>query len=109
MKLLFALIVSALALAAQSHSVTLNWADTLNPAGTTYTVYRASGPCSGSSTFSSLASGIAVKTYLDSGVAVGQYCYQVTATQNTVESDPSNQALAKVKPNAPTQLTLTVQ
>lgn len=107
---LFALLLAVM-VAAQTpqHSVTLNWTDTANPSGTTYTVYRAVGLCSGTPTFSKLATAVTVKTYQDSTVQPGNYCYQVTATANSVESAPSNTALAPVPSFAPSQLTITVQ
>jgi fibronectin type 3 domain-containing protein len=97
-------------LAAQTtHSVSLTWQDTLNPSGTTYSVYRATGLCSGTPTFSKIATALTVKTYQDTTVQPGNYCYQVTATANAVESAPSNTALAPVPSFAPAQLSITVQ
>jgi hypothetical protein len=47
MKRLLSLIVCfSMALLAQSHSVTLTWADS-NPSGTSWSVYRATGVCGG--------------------------------------------------------------
>lgn len=91
------------------HSVTLNWEDTLNPSGTTYSVYRATGLCSGTPAFNKLASAVAVKTYVDLTVNPGNYCYYVTASYNGVESGPSNSALAPVPSWAPTKLSVTVK
>jgi hypothetical protein len=102
----------ALSLAAQApRSVTLTWTDTQNPAGTTYSVYRATGSCSGTPVFSPvpLVSGVATKTYQDTTVTVGIYCYRVTATQNAIESGPSPTAGASVGPFPPTQVQATVQ
>ena len=93
----------------QQHSVTLTWQDTANPSGTTYTVYRATGLCSGTPTFSKLATAVSAKTYLDTTVQPGNYCYQVTATANSVESAPSNSSLAPVPSFAPQQLVVSVQ
>jgi len=93
-----------------SHSVTLAWQDTLNPAGaTTYSVYRAPGLCSGTPTFAKLATALTVLTYQDSTVTPGNYCYQVTATVGGMESSPSNTAGAPVPSFAPAQLTVTVK
>lgn len=92
-----------------THSVTATWQDTQNPAGTTYSVYRAQGLCSGTPTFAKLATGVATKTYTDSTVTPGNYCYQVTATAGGVESAPSNSSLASVPSFSPTSLALTVQ
>jgi hypothetical protein len=109
-KLILAVLLFALPLAAQTtHKVTLAWVDGLNPAGVTYTVYRATGLCSGTPTFSTLATGVTVLTYTDATVTPGNYCYQVTATVNGVQSAPSNSVLAPVPAFAPTALTFTVQ
>lgn len=92
-----------------THSATLAWSDTLNPAGTTYNVYRATGLCSGSPVFSKIVSAITVKTYQDTTVTPGNYCYQVTATLNGSESGPSNSASASVPAFAPSALNVTIQ
>lgn len=92
-----------------THSVTLNWTDTLNPAGTTYSVYRAVGLCSGTPTFAKLALAVTVKTYQDTTVTPGNYCYAVTATANGMESAQSNTALAPVPSFPPAGLTVVVQ
>src|SRR5574337_1472862 len=78
------------------HSATLTWTDTQNPTGTTYSVYRATGLCSGTPTFNKIASAVAVLTYVDTTVQPGNYCYEVTATFNGMESTPSNTASAPV-------------
>lgn len=103
------LLVLAPTLAQTTHSVTLNWQDTLNPAGTTYSVYRAQGLCSGTPTFSKIASAVTGKTYKDETVTPGNYCYQVTATANGMESAASNSALAPVPSFPPQQLSIQVQ
>ena len=92
-----------------THKVTLTWADTLNPSGTTYTVLRATGLCSGTPSFATLASGITVLTYVDSTVTPGNYCYQVEASVGGVLSGPSNSAVAPIPAFAPTAFALTVQ
>jgi hypothetical protein len=107
-KLLLLLIAWPLA-AQTTHSVTLAWVDTLNPSGTTYSVYRAPGLCSGSPVFAKLATAVTVLTYLDSTVTPGSYCYQVTATAAGVESAPSPTAAAAVPSFPPTQLETTVK
>lgn len=104
----FIITVAALAQGA-THSATLTWVDSSNPAGTTYSVYRATGLCSGSPTFSKLATALTAKTYLDTTVTPGNFCFQVTATFNGVESAPSPQAPASVPAFAPTNLQVTVQ
>lgn len=106
---LLVLILTCSLIGQTTHSVTLSWTDTLNPTGTTYNVYRATGLCSGTPTFSKLATAISAKTYQDTTVTPGNYCYQVTATYNSVESAPSNSALAPVPSFAPTQLIVVVQ
>jgi hypothetical protein len=92
-----------------THSATLNWVDDKNPQGTTYSVYRATGLCSGSPVFSKIATAVAGKTYTDATVTPGNYCYQVTATFQGMESAPSNSAAAAVPSFAPSGLVVTVQ
>lgn len=91
------------------HSATLVWVDTQNPSGTTYSVYRASGLCSGSPVFSKLATAVTDKTYVDSTVQPGNYCYQATATFNGVESGPSNTSSGAVPAFSPIGLQVTVR
>lgn len=100
---------AALAQAAGTHTVTLTWQDSQNPAGTTYSIYRATGLCSGTPTFSKIASAVNALTYQDASVTPGNYCYAATATVNGMESSQSNQALAPVPSFAPTSLSITVQ
>ena len=103
------LLIAALGVAQGSHSATLSWQDTQNPSGTTYSVYRATGLCSGTPTFSKIASALTAKTYQDTTVQPGNYCYEVTATFNGMESAPSNTALAPVPSFPPSALSVTVQ
>jgi uncharacterized protein (DUF2141 family) len=110
--LLFAVPLLAPSAQAQTatHKVTLTWTDALNPAGsTTYTVYRATGLCSGTPTFSKLATGVATLTFADSTVTPGNYCFAVSATVAGVESALSVSALATVPAFMPTALQVTVQ
>lgn len=108
MRYVLALLATSL-FAQTTHSVTLTWTDTLNPAGTTYSVYRATGLCSGTPAFSKIASALTVKTYLDTTVIAGNYCYTATATAGGMESAPSNTSLAPVPSFPPAQLSVTVQ
>lgn len=91
------------------HTVTLNWLDAANPSGATYNVYRATGLCSGTPVFSKLATAVAVKTFVDSTVTPGNYCYVTTASIGGAESGNSNNAPASVLPFPPTGLNVTVQ
>ena len=93
-----------------THNVTLTWTDTLNPAtGTTYSVYRATGLCSGTPTFSKIATALTAKTYSDTTVTPGPYCFAVTASFNGVESAMSNTVQPNVPAFVPTGLAYTVQ
>lgn len=92
------------------HSVTLTWVDTRNPTGTTYTAWRTPGLCSGGNlTFAKIATGITQKTYLDTPVAPGNYCYQITALFSNMESAPSPTAAAVVPSFPPTNLSAVAQ
>ena len=107
--LLFGLAASSFA-AAQTHSATLNWQDPSNPStGTSYNIKRAVGLCSGTPTFSSLATAVTGLTYTDNTVTPGNYCYEITATFSGAEGPPSNSAPASVLPFAPVNLSVTVQ
>jgi hypothetical protein len=92
------LLLSTWLLAQATHTVTLTWVDANNPTGTTYNVKRATGTCSGTPTFSTIASAVAVKTFTDSTVTIGNYCYIVTAVFSSIESAPSNSVNPVVGP-----------
>jgi len=109
MKLFLLAFWASVLMAQTQHSVTVSWTDVLNPAGTTYSVYRATGLCSGTPTFSKIASALTVKTYLDSTVIPGNYCYAATASVNGMESAQSNTAGVAVPSFPPTALTVVVQ
>src|SRR4029077_7807370 len=96
------LLLSTWLLAQATHTVTLTWVDASNPVGTTYNVKRATGTCSGTPAFSTIASAVAVKTYTDSTVGVGNWCYIVTAVFSGIESQPSNSVNPVVGPFAVT-------
>lgn len=104
---LLLLSMSAFAQAA-THSVTLSWVDASNPAGTTYNVYRATGLCGGTPTFSKLASALTVKTFADTTIVPGNFCYQVTAVVTAIEGPPSNTINPQVQPFS-VQLSFTQQ
>ena len=90
MRLLAALFLfTGLAIAqATAHSVTLTWTDGVNPAGTTYNVYRASGQCAVNAVFTRLATALTVLTFTDSTPTQGVWCYMETAVINGSESQP---------------------
>ena len=93
-----------------THSATLSWnAPTDATSATTYSVYRAVGPCTPTPTLTKLASGIVPRTYVDTAVSPGPYCYAVTAVAGGAESVYSNLAAANVPSFAPTTLTIIVQ
>jgi hypothetical protein len=93
-----------------THSVTLNWnAPSDATAGTTYSVYRAPGPCTGTPVMAKIVSAIVPRTYVDTTVAPGPYCYAVTAVAGGAESVYSNLAPAVVPSFAPSSLTIIVQ
>lgn len=103
LKSLAILAASAATLFAQTHSATLIWSDTANPAGTTYNAYRLNGTCpsippTNTSGFTKLnTSPVTPKTYADTTVVGGAtYCYVVTAANATSESGPSAPAQAPI-------------
>jgi hypothetical protein len=83
--------------------------DTSNPAGTTYSIYRATGVCTGSPAYSKIVEGLTAKTYEDATVQPGNYCYVATASYSGTESAYSNSALAPVPSWSPTGLTVMVK
>lgn len=109
MRNLILILLVAVAYAQTTHSVSLAWQDTANPTGTTYNVYRATGLCSGTPTFNKIASAVTVKTYTDTTITPGNWCYQVTAVFQGSESVPSNSVNPNVPAFAPQSLTYTVQ
>lgn len=90
-----------------SHTATLTW--TASPDGGVYTVYRATGTCSSTLTFSSISVGVTGTTYADAGLAPGKFCYQVTTVVNGAESVPSNQAQAVILPSPPSALVVSAK
>ena len=84
MKALIAILVAFATAQAATHSATLTWSDTQNPSGTTYTIYRATGLCSGTPTFAMLAAGVTVMNYVDTTVTTGNYCYGVEAVFSAI-------------------------
>jgi hypothetical protein len=80
--------IVALLLMFQSHYITISWTDNVNPAGTTYNIYRATGSCAAS--FTQIQSGVGVLSYNDSPITYpGTYCYYVTA-YNASFSNPES-------------------
>lgn len=113
MKRLFAFLFAAAILAAQAptHSVTLTWIDTVNPACTTYNIYRLTGSCPATEPATTAgytqlnAAAITVKTYVDTTVAASTtYCYIGTAGTGAAQSAPSTDAGATVPGTFPPQM-----
>ena len=101
MKLLLAVLFCIMLSLAQTptHSATLTWTDP-NPAGGTYSVYRATGLCSGNPAFTKIQTGVTALTYTDTTVTPGNYCYEVTVTLGGIEAAPSNSMVAAITPFA---------
>lgn len=97
---------SAMLQAQSTHSVTLTW--TASPDGGTVNVYRAGAACSTNpASFTQIKTGVvAAGPYVDSEIAVGNYCYRVTAVVNGAESSPSNSVTASVLPQSPSNLVI---
>ena len=96
---------------AQTRTATLSWSDTLNPAGRTYSVYRAAGACPASGTLAGppIATGLTAQSYSDSTVSIGTtYCYAVTAVVSSTESTQT-QGSSQVQPYPVTTLTIVVK
>jgi hypothetical protein len=105
---------------AQGHTVTLTWSPSSDAAANptlTYTVSRAAGVCSSSSVFTTIMAGIAVPSgatpgYVNTGVAPGTYCYQVSAQLNGASSgttaNPNPTVSAPVLPAVPGQIVIVI-
>ena len=90
----------------QGHGVNLLWKASVDN-GATYSIYRATGTCPGTGVPSSatvIKTGITGLAYSDTAVVPGPYCYYATAVLNSVESVPSNTALAVVPVGPPSDL-----
>jgi len=96
-------------LSSTSTKVVVTWADTQNPATTTYTVYRAVGLCSGTPTYAKLATGLTTKSYDDPTPIPGSLCYSVSATDNAVESALAGSGGVSVPAAVPTGLNVVTQ
>lgn len=100
---------------APAHKVVLNWAASADAAteALTYSVYRATGACSGSVAPAALsgASLLTATTYTDTAVSGGtSYCYDVVAVSATgAVSAPSNEVTAAVPLAAPSALSVAVE
>lgn len=95
---------------AATHSATLAWTDSTNPATTTYNVYRSGGACPANSP--NKLTNVTAKTYTDTAVMAGAtYCYFVRAMYSGSESGDSNHAQALIPVDAvpPTSLTVTIK
>lgn len=97
-------LLASSAFAQSTHTVTLTWTPSTDTGGTV-NIYRATSSCTGTPTFTKLATGIvAAGPYVDSSVGIGPFCYYVTAVVNGAESLPSTTAGATVLPLSPTSL-----
>jgi hypothetical protein len=78
-----------------SHVAVVQWTDTLNPAGTTYNVYRQNAACpptppTSTAGFTELTNApVSGLLYSDSTVTAGTWSYVVTANVNGVQTGPS--------------------
>lgn len=95
------LLIVGIGLAQAAHSVTLTWTDPVGgyPPGTTYNVYRAVGTCNGVPNYVKppIGLGLTTKTYVDTTVSIGSYCYVITAVVGGLESAASLSAGATVQ------------
>lgn len=117
--LLLCLGLSSAALPQGSHSAVLNWTLSVDDVTASCTaganclqnVYRASGVCSSTSSFTLLtgtALGPTVTTYTDSTITPGQWCYGVTFEINGLESAKDTTTVS-LQPSAPTGIAATAK
>jgi hypothetical protein len=88
-KRLLILALAVFPLTAKTYTVKLVWKYAANAGRVTFNVYRASSPCSVSSSPARIGQATS-KSYKDKSVRQGNYCYYVTAVYPGVESLPSN-------------------
>ena len=108
MKLTTLLFVFAALAFGQTRTVVLTW-DHTDPA-VTFNVYRSSGACPTPVVpipTKINAAPVTAKTYTDTNITYGVWCYQVRAFAGGLESVPSNDALAEAGPPAPSNLRTT--
>lgn len=112
--LLIAFVITPLR-AQAAHSAVIKWSASPDAAANPtlgYNVYRFQGTCPTGTTPTFVkvnAAPITALTYTDSGLALGNVCYYVTAVLNGVESVPSASAGGTIPPAGVTTITVTVQ
>lgn len=95
---------------AAAHSVTLTWTAPADAVATsTYSIFRATGSCTGAAFGSALVTGVTATTYVDNTVVVGNYCYTAQQVQNGASSVNSNLAPVSVSPLPPVNVTVTAK
>lgn len=90
-----------------AHSATITITDTTNPAGMSYNIYRGAGACSTNPTLSKIGT-TSTKTYTDSGLAAGTYCYAATALDSLGDESAKSPTAQGVIPMPPNAVTITV-
>ena len=111
MRLALLITLAAISLSAQTwnSTVRVSWKDTVNPAGTTYNIYRAPGSCAGTPAFAKLnQSPVTEKTYEDNVPTPGVYCYMARAFSGGLESVNSNTDSSENAPAEPTEFKVEV-
>ena len=93
---------------ADAKTVSLAWEDARNPTGASYAVYRSNSVCSVTSLFVKVAS-VPAKSFDDTNLAPGNYCYRVTAGMNGLESSPSNSVDVAIPLHPPVALSAVVK
>lgn len=86
------------------HTAQLTWSESAD--GGTVNIYRAAAACSTNpASFTQIKTGVAAAgPYTDSTIAVGSWCYYVTAVVGGAESGASNKITLTVLPQPPTGL-----
>jgi hypothetical protein len=92
------------------NTATVTWTPSTTPGGTV-TIYRCVGtPCTATSSFTLLATGIAAAgPYVDNTITAGVYSYYGVTVLNGATSAPSNIASGTLSPQPPTGLAVAVQ
>lgn len=110
-KVLLVMLLSVAAVAQVAHTATVSWGLPIDATSTgTITVYRGVGDCSTNPLMSEVGTPVDVNLlkYVDP-ITPGIYCYYVIHTENKMDSVPSTTAVAVLRPNAASGITIVVK
>ena len=99
MKLLLFVIAYAIASGQSvSYVADLTWPDARNPAGTQYKIFRAPGQCGATGQKLQQVATVTTKSYADTTVTPGLWCYQIVSTINGADGQASDLVPGSIPP-----------